>query len=336
MTLRLMEVYVPGVPGDRIIDLLKERPKVSIWRDHLAGGEDLVRVVVSVGETEGIIELLNDHYATVEGFRVVVLPVEATYPIPPETVPSEIPRWRRRRQRVSREELYVDISEGARLTWVFLTLAVLSSIVAALGILRDDVIILIGAMVIAPLLGPNVALALGTTLGDRGLVRHALKAATVGLLVAIGIGFAFGLFLEISPDGPQLRPRTTVTLGDILLALAAGGAGTLAVTIGVAAVVVGVMVAVALLPPTVVLGMLLGGGHFEPALGALLLVVAYLVGINLAGVVTFLAQGVRPMTWWEESRAKRATRRAVLVWGLLLVLLVAVISASLGSAPPIP
>jgi uncharacterized membrane protein len=85
------------------------------------------------------------------------------------------------------------------------------------------------------------------------------------------------------------------------------------------------MVAVALLPPLVTLGMLLGGGHLEPALGAFLLVMVNLVCINLAGVVTFLAQGIRPLTWWEKSRARRATRNAIFIWSLLLALLVALI-----------
>ena len=331
-----MEVRVPGVSGARVVELLEDYPSVSLWRENLEGKEDLVRIVVNVEETEGIIELLNSHYAAVEGFRVVVLPVEATYPVPQEVDRAQVPRWRRRRKRVSREELYADVVGGARLTWVYVTLAFLSSVVASLGILRNDVIILIGAMVIAPLLGPNVALALGTTLGDGKVVRRALLATSVGLLIAVSVGFVFGSLLGVSPDDPQVQARSTVSFGDLLLAFAAGGAGTLAVTVGVAAVVVGVMVAVALLPPTVVLGMLLGGGHWEPAGGAFLLLVAYLVGINLAGVVVFLAQGLRPMTWWAEDRARKATRRAVAIWGLLLVLLVFVFLLGLPFARPGP
>jgi uncharacterized membrane protein len=49
---------------------------------------------------------------------------------------------------------------------VFVTMVVLSTIVAAIGLLKDSVAVIIGAMVIAPLLGPNVALALATALGD--------------------------------------------------------------------------------------------------------------------------------------------------------------------------
>jgi uncharacterized membrane protein len=109
-----------------------------------------------------------------------------------------------------------------------------------------------------------------------------------------------------------------VVTGDILLALAAGAAGTLAFTQGLSGAVIGVMVAVALVPPLVVSGMLLGDGHFSSAGGALLLTLANVICINLAGVATFLAQGVRPRSWWEAERARRATLRAILLWLVLL------------------
>jgi uncharacterized membrane protein len=88
------------------------------------------------------------------------------------------------------------------------------------------------------------------------------------------------------------------------------------------------MVAVALLPPLVTLGMLMGAGRWDMALGALLLLLVNLICINLAGVVTFLARGIRPLTWWEEKRAKKATKRAIAVWTILLLLLVLVIFVS--------
>lgn len=81
------------------------------------------------------------------------------------------------------------------------------------------------------------------------------------------------------------------------------------------------MVAVALVPPLVASGMLLGEGYVAWAGGAFLLTVANVICINLAGVATFLAQGVRPRSWWEAERAKKATRRAILVWIVLLSIL---------------
>lgn len=110
-----------------------------------------------------------------------------------------------------------------------------------------------------------------------------------------------------------------------MLALAAGSAAALSMSTGVSSAIIGVMVAVALLPPLVVLGMLLGSGHWELAVGAVLLVLANLICINLAGVMTFLVQGIRPRRVWKDDRAKRASQIAIVLWTLLLAGLVAVI-----------
>jgi uncharacterized membrane protein len=90
--------------------------------------------------------------------------------------------------------------------------------------------------------------------------------------------------------------------------------------------VVGVMVSVALLPPLTAFGMLLGAGEGKKATAALGLFLVNIICVNLAGVATFLFQGIRPATWWEEGRARKATRLAMLIWALLLGLLAVVIT----------
>jgi uncharacterized membrane protein len=81
------------------------------------------------------------------------------------------------------------------------------------------------------------------------------------------------------------------------------------------------MVAVALLPPLVVASLLTGAGYPTPALGALILLLTNVACINLAAVATFLIRKVRPRTWWEADRAKKATRLAVTAWIILLAVL---------------
>jgi uncharacterized membrane protein len=81
------------------------------------------------------------------------------------------------------------------------------------------------------------------------------------------------------------------------------------------------MVAVALLPPLVVTGLMVGAGEMGMALGAAMLVVTNVTAVNLAGVATFLAQKIRPRSWWEAERARKATRMALVIWlGMLAVL----------------
>jgi uncharacterized membrane protein len=114
-------------------------------------------------------------------------------------------------------------------------------------------------------------------------------------------------------------------MGDVALALASGAAGALAFTTGASSALIGVMVAVALLPPLVTCGLLFGAGHGAMAMGALLLFLTNMICINLAGVATFLLQGIRPLSWWEAKVARKATLRAMLLWVVLLAALVIVI-----------
>ena len=335
MALRMIEIYLSGGGGEWIEKILEDVPLIGVWEQTSSDDLTTVKVLLQVEDTEAVLDELEKHYGASGGFRVVLLPVEATLPRPepPEkppadTEPSEKDKPKIKGSRVSREELYSDLSETTNVSWVYLTFTVLSTIVAAIGLLQNDVPVIIGAMVIAPLLGPNVALALATTLGDVDLARRSVKANLIGVLIALGISILAGLLVRVDPSVPELLDRPKVGLGDIVLALAAGGAGALAFTTGVGASLIGVMVAVALLPPLVTTGLMLGSGHFDLAFGSFLLLGVNVICVNLSGVLTFLLQRVRPNTWWEADKARRATRRAIAIWTALLLLLAMTIMMS--------
>ena len=84
----------------------------------------------------------------------------------------------------------------------------------------------------------------------------------------------------------------------------------------------------ALLPPLVVFGMLLGCAEWGLAWGAFLLLLVNIMGINLSGVMVFLIQGIQPRRWWEAERARRATKNAIALWILILLGLIVVILLS--------
>jgi len=153
------------------------------------------------------------------------------------------------------------------------------------------------------------------------LARRALRANITGILVALVVATVLGLFLTVSPAIPEVETRTRVSIEDIVLALAAGSAGTLSFTTGLSSAIIGVMVAVSLLPPLATCGMLLGAGFEKEALRAFLLFSTNVVCINLAGVITFLIQGIQPRTWWEADKAKKATRTAIALWTTILLVL---------------
>lgn len=336
MALRLVEAVlpppaVPESPGELATQLGEEHGAISAWAEREPEGGIRLRLVVDSGKAEALIDELESSYGERDGFRVLLMEVEATIPRPEEEEDGEPEaagageEEEKSPRRIAREELRAELADSARPDAVYLTLTALSAVVCAFGLLTDDVAVVIGAMVIAPLLGPLVALSLAATLADGELARRGFAAGTLGLGLAFVLSVATGVLAPVDPEIPAVLRRSTVDLADIGLALAAGSAGTLAFTAGTAEAVIGVMVAVALVPPLVASGLLLGAGHAGPAVGAALLTATNLICVNLAGVVTFLAQGVRPTSWWEAERARRSTRLALAVWTLLLLALVALI-----------
>jgi uncharacterized hydrophobic protein (TIGR00341 family) len=328
MPQRVVKIIVPAKYGTQALEVLHDQEHLSFWQEEATGGNFVASALLDSGRSETIMDLFERRFAAVEGFNLILFPVEAALPRVESAEPvsgEALPNSRAEKQkvpgRISREELYSDIVDSTNLSTFFIFMTVLSTVVAAIGLLKNNVAVIIGAMVIAPFLGPNVALALSTNLADRQLGFNALRTASAGafivLLLSAGLGFVF----KANPTIPEIASRTRADLSDIILALASGCAGVLAFTTGASSAVIGVMVAVALLPPLTVCGLLLGAGQFPLALGAFLLFMTNIICINLAGVFTFLIQGISPRDWWEADRAKKATRKALMLWTAILVVL---------------
>ena len=231
---------------------------------------------------------------------------------------------------MSREEVYAAIADNAKLHRHYLFLVILASIVAGIGLTHDNTAAVIGAMVVAPLLGPNMAIALGLVLGDLPLVKRALVAAGAGFALTLVFSIALGAMIGVDPTTPELASRTTVGIWDLVLALAAGCAGALAFTSGAPTYLTGVMVAVALLPPTVASGMLISAGEWNGAGSALLLAAGNITSVTLAAILTFAARGMRPRNWWLEERAQRSARVGIAVFVALLAALAGIIFLASG------
>jgi uncharacterized hydrophobic protein (TIGR00341 family) len=337
MALRLIEIFTPADNPD-MDESLDTSNVIDMWLERIDGGGKIIRILCEVEYSEDIMKQASDLGNSHDNFRVVLLPVEAT--IPKVKVQDEEEENNgqqgiqdstadkaddKRVHRISTVEMYEDIKEMVDLSWIYVTLTAMSTIVAATGMLRDNPAIVIGAMVIAPLLGPNVGLSLSTTLGDQYLLRRSLKALTAGFSLAFGLSILMGLILPVDVEVHELSSRTVVSYADIALGIAAGIAGVLSFTRGISAAVIGVMVAVALLPPLVATGLLLGSGNMESALGAAILTMTYVICFNLAGIITLLVQGVTPKSWQEKKEEVRFSPYAIIFWVIMLLVMAVII-----------
>jgi uncharacterized hydrophobic protein (TIGR00341 family) len=328
MPQRVIKIVLPGKHGKEALELLGSQDKLIFWQEESSGANFVASALTDSGHSESIMDLFEKQFSAVEGFKLILFPVEASVPrmdAPDEDAhDSNLDNTKTEQKntiRISREELYSDIVDSTKFSNIFVLLTMLSTVVVAIGLLKNNVAVIIGAMVIAPFLGPNVALALSTNLAEHKLALNALKTLLSGVLITLLLSAGMGYFFETDPTIPEIAMRTRASLSDIILALASGCAGVLAFTTGLSSAVIGVMVAVALLPPLTVCGLLLGTGLIKEAIGAFLLFITNIICINLAGVITFLFQGVSPRVWWEADKAKKATRKALVLWSIILIVL---------------
>ncbi len=281
-------------------------------------GMQAVRLLVPDDKLQAALDTLQHILVAQPSARILVLPVEISLPRRPDDARREEDS-----AVAARESLYDSVERNARLDRNYIVLVVLSTTVAAIGLIENNVAVVIGAMVIAPLLGPNLAFGLGTALGDIALMRMSASTAAVGIAVAISLTTAIGALWPFDVSSPEITARTDVGMDSVALALAAGAAAALSLTTGLPSVLVGVMVAVALLPPAATLGLMLGQGDTHLAVGAGLLLAINVVCVNLASKVVFYVKGIRPRSWWEKEKSRRAMVVYVLIWlGTLVVLMV--------------
>ncbi|MEN7551284.1 TIGR00341 family protein [Rapidithrix thailandica] len=315
--MRLLEIIISEQDKAEIEALLNEDQIIEKWFFAIDNHQVTLKVLT---QGEYATELLLALEKQFKKYRVVIYPVEGTLPkvSPPEEKEDEkikIGKF----FTISKEELYNDIDQPVNLTVNFILMVILSSFVAGIGILKDNIAIIIGAMVIAPFLGPNMSMAFGTTLGDWPIIKKSILTGISATLVALFISILWGFFAE---EVNFIAKDAKIEYQDILLALICGFAGVISIVSGQGPTLVGVMVAAALLPPLMRVGLLVGGGNYSDAFNSFLIFSTNIICLNIAGIITFYLAGIRPGRWWEKERAKKKTRNAFILWSLALTLLI--------------
>jgi uncharacterized hydrophobic protein (TIGR00341 family) len=236
--------------------------------------------------------------------------------------------------RIARQELVASAKDLAPETSNYLALTVISVLVATAGLLLDSPATVVGSMVIAPLIGPAMATSVGTVVDDGDLFSRGIRLQAMGFGVAVVAATAFAMLLRSAAVvPPSLDPLLLGEVGErvapdflsLAIALGAGAAGAMSLRSGVSASLVGVMIAVALVPPVGVIGIGIAWGQPLVVAGATVLVLVNAISINLSAMVVLWYSGYRPDDWFRTDDARAATIQRI---GALVAVLV-VLSAFL-------
>lgn len=193
-------------------------------------------------------------------------------------------------------ELFLQVRDSAIAHPHYLALMILSSIVATLGLFLNSTAVIIGAMVLAPLMAPIVAVAMGLLRSDRSLTFQSLKTIGIGVALGLSVSAFLAILVPVKELTPEIAGRLQPTLLDLGVAIACGIAGAYAYArASVMRSLPGVAIAVALVPPLCVAGIGLGWANLSMIWGAGLLLATNLIGIAGAAALTFLVLGYAPV-----------------------------------------
>jgi len=221
------------------------------------------------------------------------------------------------------------IHQGAHLDSAYIVMNALATIVAGYGLLANSAAVVIGAMIIASLLGPIMGIALAMVDGDTSLLRKAAIAEIAGVLVVLAIGYMIGRIHSGLPITGEILARTKPNFLDLAVALAGGAAGAYATASKkVSAGLVGVAISTALVPPLTTVGICLSRGLTELAGGAFILFLTNLVAIQCASSGVLYAFGFHLLTRRDPS--DRAYYRRLAVDAVLLLILAVFLGSQLA------
>lgn len=201
----------------------------------------------------------------------------------------------------------------------YLIMNLLSAVIASYGLLANSAAVVIGAMVIAMLLGPLSGIALALVDGNSSLLRRAFTTEISGVILVMTTAFIIGRIHWDVPFGHEILSRTSPNIMDLIIALAGGAAGAYAtISPRISVSLVGVAVATALVPPLSVCGLCLARGDYRLALGGFLLFFANFVAIQFSYSLVFWLSGYHRLTTQHKKNNGFLFRNA-----LSLTLLVA-------------
>jgi uncharacterized hydrophobic protein (TIGR00271 family) len=302
-----LRIVVPSYQAQHALDLLKAVPSVSnvIYLERAAQRPEGDVILCDVAR--------EDASVIISDLRELDIHKEGS--IAMEFVDSEISEAAERAERAAMglpsdavvwEEVEARTSENTELSVSFLAFMVIAMLIASVGIMLDQPILIVGAMVVGPEFGPIAAACVAAVELRGHLAKRSLAALGIGFPLGIAVTFAVTLILkwtELAPDEIQDRPFTAFIshpdFFSVFIAYLAGAAGVLSLTSTKSGALIGVLVSVVTIPAAANIGVAAAYSDWSEFGGAVAQLSLNLGGMMLSGITTL----------WVQRLFYRARRR---------------------------
>ncbi len=330
--MRQIQIVIPDEKVEKFLNILASYDENPL-HTKATGPFDTIIIHVENEKVDEIVEILRINGVEEEG-SIFILPKGVTL-----TKKEEECIDKKKRIAAPTVELIAQAKESSELTRSFFYMTIISAFVTTLGLLLDSTAFVIGAMVIAPLLGPSISICVATVLGESKLFRGSLTNLFIGLIIAIVVSTVAawtavnsGLIpphIDLEAELPkEILERTDLNVLNIGLALASGAAGAYSFAERKGEILVGVMIAVALMPPACVVGIGIALQDIGIFGGASLLLMVNVICINIAGTLVLWKLGVKPSRIFRETESEKHVKKRVVTSAVILVVLSAIFAYS--------
>ncbi len=323
--MRQINIVLPDHDVKKVLEIA-ENNDLKAAHVRSAGDIDLVIITVPDDLVDEFIGKLKDTGIDRIG-TITILPIHASISnIEFEKKPAIAPSM----------EIIESARKATYLTRGFIFMIVISAFVATLGLLMNSAAVVIGAMVIAPLLGPSIAASVGTVMGDTALFRKGMLSTTLGLIIVIIAAAATAFFvsslqllpiLDISIENlpSEMKERTILNILIVGLALASGAAGAYSFAEKKGEILVGVMIAVALVPPAAIVGIGIALLDADFIINSGLILAVNVFCINIAATLVFWKLGIKPGGFLQMMFSKKDIKKRLAVTLIILLILGAIL-----------
>jgi uncharacterized hydrophobic protein (TIGR00341 family) len=309
-------ITISAGEGEELVKRLTEIISPSQIKLIKSSSSDVIQIVAPSTRTGVILDHLYKLGIGHINERITISDINATIP------PMRSRKQDRFLRRASIEELTQYVTKLADLNFTYISLTILSVVLAAIGLIKNDLVTVIASMIIAPMLGPLIGISFGALTNRKEILKEGLKAVIISIALSVFIGALIGFIYDLSSVEPSefIIARGQASLIDLVIAIASGLTAGILFVSGGSIALVGVAAAAALIPVIVNTGIAFGMGEWTIAYGSFILFITNITCVILGCMIIFWLRNVEPQEVVEKAKAKKTQRMQIIAIAIIFAI----------------
>jgi uncharacterized hydrophobic protein (TIGR00341 family) len=323
-----VQITVPYEKTEAVLDFLLDGLNIKNVLKFNADNAIVLQFRIPDDSVSETIEGLKSRGVGVEYGFIDILDLKAS--LPRETEEAANDAKIQREASLAVEEIYESVKKQASLSFDYMAFAILAAVMAGIGLIQNNVTVIVASMLLSPLMGPMLGVALGYVVRDRALFVKGTKNELIGIALSLSVGAILGVVLLLFDPNvavaiqadlqgniiTEITRRAGFAYLDIGVAIFSGAAVAVSVTRGDMSSLVGVAISAALMPPAVNAAMMAFLGIatanvvvLSIGIGSFALLAMNIILIDISAIVMFRVKKLssianKSATWTAVTKFK--------------------------------